>query len=262
MEGCYFVVAKYLPDIFRNEPVNVGVLVCSSKTKEVHGKFIENFQSFSAKHRDINSTFLKDMIEGFRGKSKIDSDDYLMQLHESYNHNLRFSKPGVIDTDAPENALEKLFSQLVTETKKKARKTLTRQQLRGMVTKEIKVQKFDKAWIIPKQKIHGKIHDFVFDYGFKNGKVSDLLHTISFDGNPDKALTYAKALAISVEDALNENDYLECTAIVHPPSKEKYDGDYYTPAVEYLESKDCAVKTENQIPKHLIQIRKKLSKAS
>jgi len=264
MNSYSFVVARYLPDIVKNEPTNIGIIIHSTKDKTVYGKFIENFRSFSRKYSDTNINFVKDIVEGYRGKNKVDSDDYLLKLSKDFQYNLRFTRPpsGIIAV-TPEQALEKLFKQYISiETKSEPRKTLTRQQLRGMVTKEIKVQKFDRTWIQPKQKIPGKIHDFVFDYGFKNGKVSDLLHTVSFDINPDKTLTYAKALAISVEDALNENDNLECTAIVHPPSNKKYDEDYYTPAVEYLESKNCAVKTEKQIPKHLLQIRKKLSHAS
>ena len=87
------------------------------------------------------------------------------------------------------------------------------------------------------------------------------MHSISFAGNPKTAYRDAKALAISVEDALCKDEGLNCTAIIHPPSNEKMLREYYEPAVGYLVDKKCEVKDEDGIHPCLLQIKNKLSRS-
>ena len=98
----------------------------------------------------------------------------------------------------------------------------------------------------------------VFDYGFQNGKIHDLIHALTFDGNSEIALRDAKALAISVEDAMSANESLHCAALLHPPSDEKKEEDYEA-SIDYLTAKDCLIRFEKDIPSHLIKIKNKLA---
>src|SRR2546427_1788674 len=152
MTSYSFVVAKFVPDIARDEPVNIGILVYSPETKEVYGKFIENFQAVSAKyHHNVKTSFAKNIIESFSGKRKVDSEDYMFKLSKDFHYNLRFTSPGGIIAGTPEQALQKLYSQLVG-IEIKRRKVLTRLQLRSFARKEIE-QKLEKKWVIPRHPV-------------------------------------------------------------------------------------------------------------
>ncbi len=51
-----FVVARFIPDPVRNEPVNIGIIVNDSKTHQSFGRFVEDFSLLSCL---INCSLLK-----------------------------------------------------------------------------------------------------------------------------------------------------------------------------------------------------------
>ena len=255
-----YVVAKYIPDIVKNEPINVGVLVQSEKNTE--GKFIENFRPLAARYRDVNIKALKGILDSSRGIHEIKSEDHLKKLEADYQFHLVFSEPNGIVAGTPKAALIKLYDKFISvEPKRVSRKIISRIQLQSMMNSEIK-QKLDKKWVIRKHPVKGPKDHFEFDYAFRNGKVSDLLHTISFSGNAKRGLTLAKALALTWEYAYNENPDLACAALITPPKEEKNERDYFEPAVGYLKDQSCAVKTTEDIPQYVTTLQKKLAHKS
>lgn len=259
MTSFSYLIAKFIPDLTMYEPVNVGILAYSPEKKVVKGKFIEDYGKLSRRYPKINSNAVKSYISTFATPYEVESENDFIKLQENFQRNLVFAESGEVVSGTMEKALSDLFKRYIgIETKIKRRKFLDRRQLRAIVTRGIKEAKFEKDWVKPKVPIQGKIYDFVFDYGFKNGKISDLIHALSFDGNSETALRDAKALAISVEDAKSANEGLTCAAILHPPTDEKKEEDYEA-SMEYLKAKDCLIKHEEDIKPHLITIKNKLS---
>jgi len=257
-----FVVARFIPDLIKNEPVNIGIIVNDSENNKSFGRFVENFRPLISRYRDSNIGALRDIIETFRGDNKLESKKYLEELSKNFQYQLRFTEPRAIKAGMPSQAMELLYNQYISiESKIRQRKILTKIELRSMITKGIQQINFEKEWIKSRPKIKGRIGHFTFDYGFKNGNINDLVHSISFAGNSKTAYRDAKALAISVEDALCQNDDLSCTAIIHPPSDEKIFAEYYESAVGYLKDKECAVKDEDGIHSCLLQIKNKLARS-
>lgn len=256
-----YVIAKFVPDLVRNEPINIGVIVHDSKNKIATGKFIDNFRALAQRYHNVNVSALKGILSSFTGSYKIDSANYLSKLGKEFQYQLVFAEPSGIVAGTPEQALSEIYGRFISiDTKRQKRIALTKPQLRALVSQGIKKAEFDRKWVQVKPRIEGTIGHFVFDYGFKNGKVRDLVHTISFDVNPETALRDAKALAISVEDALSRDEELSCTAIIHPPHKDAIVAEYYEPAIGYLKDKDCDVKDEEHIQPYLLTVKSKLSK--
>lgn len=257
-----FVVARFIPDLIKNEPVNIGIIVNDSENNKSYGRFVENFRPLISRYHDSNIGALKNIIETFRGQYDFESSTYLEKLSKDFQYQLRFTEPRAIKAEQPSQALATLYDQYISiESKVRQRRILTKADLRNMIAKGIRQSGFKRKWIRPRVKIEGKIGHFTFDYGFKNGKITDLIHSISFAGNSKTAYRDAKALAISVEDALSVNEELDFTAIVHPPSDEKIFEEFYEPAVGYLKDKECVVKDEDEIMPCLIQIKNKLAKS-
>lgn len=254
-----FVVAKFVPDLIKNEPVNVGIIVNDSDSEKSYGKFIENFRTLATRYHNVNVNALKVLIDAYRGEYVVASTKYLEDLSNNSHFQLRFTEPTAIRSGRPSDALNVLFNKYVSiESKTKTREALTKIQLQGMISKVIQREDFQKEWIERRPKIEGRIGHFTFDYGFKNSKINDLIHTISFAVDAKAAYRDSKALAISVEDALSKNDKLDCTAIIHPPNDEKKIEEYYKPALGYLIDKNCIVKDEDGIEPTLLKIKEKL----
>lgn len=253
-----YIVARFIPDIVKNEPINIGVLVQSEKNK-VEGKFIENFRSLGQRYKDVNVKALQGILDTLRGEYEVSSYEYLTQVAKDFQYQLVFSKPTSVVAASHKQALEELYNSFISiESKRALRKVLNRIQLKSLVRKEIN-QKLEQKWVISKHKVKGPKDDFEFDFAFKNGKVSDLLHAISFEGNAKNALVMTKALALTVEYVLKENKDLTCTAVVHPPKDEEKEKEYYEPAIGYLKDQECVIKTEDQIPQYVEQIQRKLT---
>lgn len=252
-----YVVAKYIPDIVKNEPINVGILVQSEKSTE--GKFIENFRPLAARYRDVNIKALKGILDSSRGIHEIKSKNHLKKLEVDFQFHLVFSEPNGIVAGTTKEALNKLYDKFISIDPKRAfRKTISRIQLQSMMSSEIR-QKLDRNWVIRKHRVEGPRDHFEFDFAFKNGKVSDLLHTISFSGNAERGLTSAKALALTWEYAYHENPDLACAALITPPKEEKNEREYFEPAIGYLKDQSCAVKTTEDIPQYVTGLQQKLS---
>lgn len=254
-----FIIAKFVPDLVKNEPVNIGVIVNDPISKKSYGRFIENFRKLALRYPDTNINALKVLLDSYRGEHAVTDSSYLEKLYSNSIFQLRFTEPNAIRAGLPSQAVEMLFAKYISvEPKRRERKTLTKIQLYSMVTNVIQHEEFKNEWVEKRPKIQGKIGHFVYDYGFKNGKINDLMHTISFSSNSGLAYRDAKALAISVEDAMVRNEDLTCTAIVHPPNVEKTYKEYYEPAIGYLRDKQCVVKDEDGIEPALKQIKEKL----
>lgn len=255
-----YVVAKYIPDIVKNEPVNVGILVQSGE-KTIEGRFIENFRPLAMRYKDVNIKALKGILDSSRGVSDVKSGDHLKKLEADNQYHLIFSEPNGIVAGTTRQALDKLYDMFISIEPRRTtlHRAMSRIQLQSMMSNEIK-KTLQKKWVIRKHRVKGPKDHFAFDYAFKNGHVSDLLHTISFAGDAKRGLTSAKALALTWEYANQENEDLTCAALITPPKDDKNEREYFEPAIAYLKDQECAIKTVDEIPKYVMTIKKKLSK--
>src|SRR5438105_11603458 len=118
-----YVIAKFVPDMARDEPVNVGIVMYSPDSKEAHGKFIDNFQPLGARyHHKVNLDSLKTKVEEFRGRQLDISEKYLLDLTNSFQYNLRFAGPSGIVAKNSVEAMDKVFQQLIGSEVKRRRK--------------------------------------------------------------------------------------------------------------------------------------------
>lgn len=109
-----YVIARFIPDFVKDEPVNVGVLVHEKETSEIIGKFIQNYSELKLRNPDVNVNALDKILEGYRGKHKIDSEDYLFRLVKDCKHSLHFKNVCAKNALTPELASEQLFKEYIS----------------------------------------------------------------------------------------------------------------------------------------------------
>jgi len=254
-----YSIARFVPDLIKNEPINIGILVQSLDNLTLQGKFIDDFTSLRRRFSESNIAALKTVIEGFRVKKNIDSKNFLFELSSNSNHNLRFTEPGALISGTSEIAIDELYQRYVGIKSKTQEKRKDRHYLQTVTTKAIS-KNLKRKWVARHYPVEGPIDQFRFDFAFKNGKVRDLLHTISFAGDAERALTLTKALALTLEYAYKKNDDLDCATLVQPPKSKKMRNEFFEPAIAYLDDQKCKIKTEKEIPQYISNIKKKLSK--
>ena len=252
-----FVVARFVPDLVKNEPVNVGILARDSETGETDGRFIDDFRALSKRHPEANIGALKEVLGSFSADVGT-PEDYLEDICRNNACQLRFTEPRAVESGRVADAVQALYARYVGPNTARRISAVTRTGLVGMVKTEIGRVGFRRECVRVRPRIDGRIGRFTFDYGFQNGEMSDLVHSISFARNASTGCRDAKALAVSFEDAAAANDGLECTAVMHPPDDKKDRGEFYAPARGCLEDKGCRVVDRRGIRRRLLQIREKI----
>ena len=108
-----FVIAKFVPDPVRNEPINVGVIVNDSSSGRSCGRFIENFRILAGRYPDSNVAALKTILASYRGRYPT-KDGYLTKLSKESAFQLRFTGPNAIRSDALQTAADTLFEKYIS----------------------------------------------------------------------------------------------------------------------------------------------------
>ena len=109
-----FVVARFVPDLIRNEPINVGIIVNDSKTHKSFGRFVENFRPLINRYKDCNIAALKTIIETFRGEHESDSKVSLEKFSKNNQYQLRFTEPRAIRSEDHLQAIESLYKRYIS----------------------------------------------------------------------------------------------------------------------------------------------------
>jgi len=114
-----YVVAKFTPDFVKDEPINIGVIVHEKSSLESYGKFIDDFSEIKTRNPTVNINALQKIVEGYRGKHEIDSEDYLYRLVKQCVHSLYFKNVCGKKSISYELAAQQLFDEYVSIKPKK-----------------------------------------------------------------------------------------------------------------------------------------------
>lgn len=252
-----YVVARFVPDLVRNEPVNVGIMVRDSGTGGVRCRFTDDFPALEKRHPEANIRALKVVLEAFGNADGQTSAGYLESVRRNNIYQLQFTDLRAVESDQISEAVQTLYATYVDQAGSRPQQE-NRTRLGHMIKEEIRRVGFAAGCVKPRLKIRGKIGHFTFDYGFQNCKTVGLAHSISFANKAEDAYKDAKVLAVSVEDAVAAHGDLECVAVIDPPDDEKARREFYAPAKGHLEDKKCRVVDRSGIRSSLIRIRDKM----
>lgn len=109
-----YVVAKFTPDFVKDEPINIGIIIHEKNSLESYGKFIDNFDEIKNKNPEINVNALQKIVEGYRGKHEIYSEDYLYRLVKNCVHTLHFKNVCGKKAVSSELAVDQLFDEYIS----------------------------------------------------------------------------------------------------------------------------------------------------
>ena len=116
MKTYEYVVARFTPNPVKDEPRNIGVIVVDKNSMKSIGKFIGDdcLTKLKKENPEANVIALDKILDGYRGKHKISSEDYLDRLVKQCVYSLHFKNVCVKDAMTPEKAVKELFEEYIS----------------------------------------------------------------------------------------------------------------------------------------------------
>lgn len=185
MTSCEFSVIKYVPDIVKFEPVNIGISLLDKKNKKMHNKYITNFELFFKRLGVEKIHGFEKSFENYKKTVDVDSEDYLWKLHNGFHGSVFYSEPVLVDSESIDQTMQQLYNKMISLSEKESGRLES--------ISIIKIKSRTKYYIIkldfPKNTYHEKyavpivsefppIHDFAFT---KNDELINTIDVFNFN---------------------------------------------------------------------------------
>ena len=114
MSNCEFSVIKYVHDIEKFEPVNIGIIMIDKETKLLYRKYITNFEGMYKRLGVKRLDGLKKSLKGRKAVKKVDCQDTLHVMHGSIVGHTIHSKPVWIKSTNVDKTIQRLFNKMIS----------------------------------------------------------------------------------------------------------------------------------------------------
>lgn len=262
---CKYAVVRFIPDLIRDEPINIGVIVHDPKEKLTDCKF--DSSKIRKIERKPEFEFFKDILEEFYenfsldkrilsefADADFDNPKLLDQYSSHYCNQIQFSNVRAFYCDNVTNAVEKVFNEYVADIQYKyLDKRWSSERVKKEVYNAIVQKGLDKV-VSKDVKIKSKYDTIDIDFKYVNGK-PNLIKAFSFNDERDKQkVNKAKIWKVNFESIkeLSEYQSVAFSTIIYPP---KIDTEGFRAALNILRE-DAEIHFYNQLNPLLEKIQK------
>ncbi len=217
--GSFFLV-RYVPDLVRDEGLNIGVFLHSPEEEYLHCLFTDDWRRIKRFHPGADLDFLRELQEHFEQRIEEHERDwqgFLREMQESYSTALQLSEPRPCLLANPQTEIEKLFDRYVGPRVSGPLPLDTRPRLRHRMT-----DAFARAGLLAHPRFARRIpaaqwtepgDPFTFDYGYKPNGQMRLIHALPLEHTPRANVDTVKGLAFTLE-RVRQREPAELTAVV------------------------------------------------
>lgn len=226
MKDCSFFLVRYVPDMVRDEGLNIGLLLHSPEEDYLDCLFTDDFRRIKRFHQQADLEFLRELQPYFEEQIKeheSDLEGFLKEMQESLSNLIQVTPPRPCRLQDPQGEMQDLFSRYVGKRLAGPLPLDTRMRIKQRLHGALKNagvldhRLFEKH--IPAEQWTTKGDPLKFDYGYRalrnegrpNGHLR-LIHALSL--NRDAEL--AKVLAYTVV-RIRDKEPAELTAVVEGP---------------------------------------------
>lgn len=213
---CRYLVAKYVGDDIRDEPINVGIILQSRNTYEIKLRFITHFAKIRTATEEPQ--FLRQVLENIQNELARSRDkNALENIVSKYHGKIRFTDPRATVTEALDDETNSLYNRFISiETQP----MITTRPLSIMTVKSNISKFFSRVHkpIIKDKWFEGQPGKFKWNFFIAS---KHLLHSISF--NTDNALQTTKLYDWHARDLIEHKKlFIETnfSAIILEPRKD------------------------------------------
>lgn len=239
---CKYIVAKYVDDEIRDEPVNIGIILQSQRNFRTTMRFATETPNWKLKNVSNESNFLlREMIKKLKeyADSYEKDQSFFEKMSSSYDGKIRFTSPrGTLASDLL-NKTNSLFELFVTSYRPVSESQTTHEKIAYDVWEFMR--NISNKVIRREHLIRGLVGKFRFDIVLIDSAnlVSYVFQAISFQQRQAidrlKLFDWAAKDTIQKDKNLVENNF---TTIISQPNKQSDPGwEYYLEGKEILSSR-------------------------
>jgi hypothetical protein len=190
LKRCTFFLVRYVPDLVRDEVLNIGVFVHSPEQKYFDCLFTDDFRRIKSFHPQADVELLRELQQHFEEEIEQRSDnweEYIRSLQE-YSNLIQFTEPHACHLRDPVSEIHDLFDRYVgrrisgpppQNTRWRIKQKLTAAFVRVGVWERLDKRIRASTWTHPSDA-------FTFDYGYRSSQAG---------GQPNGHLKFVHALS-------------------------------------------------------------------
>ncbi len=203
LKRCSFFLLRYVPDLRREEALNLGVFLHSPEEKYLGCVLTDDFRRVKRLDPQADLELLRALLQHFDDEIDRRGDDleaYIREMQESYSNLIQVSDPRPCLLSDPQGEIQSLFARYVgapsigpgrDDTRIRIKQRLTAALVRAGAWDRIEKR-------IPAAQWTGKGDPFVFDYGYRLITNGASLDTPS----PDSRIKFIHALSLKRDTTL------------------------------------------------------------
>ena len=202
MTNCEFFLIRYVPDLIKNEPVNIGLVMLDSEGGNGFAgvRFASNFERVRCLDANADVEMIHALAEDIRQKLATAANRHeMLRIMQDFSNTLQISETRGCQTDSPQQEMEKLAEMYLESMP--ATKEPRAVSARGRASLRRSMQRpFEDAgvWPLMQKNIavstYASSHDQLrIDCGYRPDGTFNMFHAVSLRTDPD----YAKSLAFS-----------------------------------------------------------------
>ena len=223
LKSCSFFLVRYVPDIVRDEGLNIGLFLYSPEEEYLDCLFTDDFRRLRAFHPQADLELLRELPGHFEQEIKDrerELEQFIREMQESYSNLIQVTPPRPCLAADPQAELQSLFARYVGAPAAAALEQHTRMRIKQRLNDALQrhgpldYKPFEKR--IPAAQWTSPGDPFTFDYGYRplvvdgkpNGHVR-FIHALSLQRDNDLAHVLANTLRY-----VRQKEPAELTAVV------------------------------------------------
>lgn len=220
---CTFFLVRYVPDIVRDEGLNIGLFVYSPQDDYLDCLFSDDLRRLRAFHPQADLKLLRALSEHFAQEIQArekELEQFIQEMQDSYSNLIQVTPPRAVLTADPQAELQALFARYVGARRAARFEPDTRMRIKQRLKEALarhgllEMPRFEKQ--IPAAQWTHAGDPFTFDYGYRplqidgrpNGHFK-FIHVLSLQRDNDLAHVLANTLRY-----VREKEPAELTAVV------------------------------------------------
>jgi hypothetical protein len=223
LKPCSFFVVRYVPDLVRDEGLNIGLFLYSPQEEYLDCLFTQDFRRLRTLHPQADLELLRELQGHFEREIKEREgklEAFLSEMQETYSNLIQLTTPRTCLAVDPQAELQALFERYVGARPEAGARAETRmrvkQKLHAALDRAGALKSKHLERKVPAARWTGEGDPFTFDYGYRPLEVAGrpnghyrFIHALTLKGDAD----LAKLLAYTI-GKVREKEPADLSAVV------------------------------------------------
>jgi hypothetical protein len=254
-------IVRYIPDLLRDEWVNIGVLLHDRSRGALHLRLMEDAAAFARLrrlHPEVDEAVLRGLAASLTAlASRLEGGpaELLAKLDESLSNNLQLSPQRAVRAADAARELERLYETHVVPPERRRRSEQELEGSRASIRRHLR-ELLAHSGILGRMEVNWSVAEFTFpgdttrlDFSFRRNGARGFLHALPLM----RDAAQAKAFVFTAQRIRERIAAAEFTAVTEAPPPE--DGARYTSCAAFLRAQAIEVVPATRLYEYVSRLR-------